>query len=121
MQHTVGMICFHICSYFYGQREYILAWRNEKYWNRKKIITFPEPFKYHGWKLSAEDLDEEAEDLAAEEEEEEVEEEDENEEVSMLALSIYAFNSFILSLNITPEKSDFAPNFVWSSFSLLTE
>ncbi|XP_074676651.1 adenylate kinase 9 [Strix aluco] len=41
-----------------------------------------EPFKYHGWELSAEDLDEEAEDLAAEgeEEEKEVEEENENEE-----------------------------------------
>jgi len=59
---------------------------------QKKILTFSEPFKYHGWELSAEDLDEEAEDLAAEEEDEEVEEEEnEDEEVSMLALSIYAF------------------------------
>uniref|UniRef100_A0A8C0ARV3 Adenylate kinase 9 n=1 Tax=Buteo japonicus TaxID=224669 RepID=A0A8C0ARV3_9AVES len=44
------------------------------------VLVMEKPFKYHGWKLSAEDLDEEAEDLAAEEEEEEVEEENENEE-----------------------------------------
>ncbi|XP_074903127.1 adenylate kinase 9 [Buteo buteo] len=44
------------------------------------VLVMEKPFKYHGWELSAEDLDEEAEDLAAEEEEEEVEEENENEE-----------------------------------------
>ncbi|NXJ94565.1 KAD9 kinase, partial [Corythaixoides concolor] len=39
------------------------------------VQVMEKPFKYHGWELSAEDLDEEAEDLAAEEEgEEEVEE-----------------------------------------------
>uniref|UniRef100_A0A8C3C0F7 Adenylate kinase 9 n=1 Tax=Cairina moschata TaxID=8855 RepID=A0A8C3C0F7_CAIMO len=50
----------------------------------KDELTFSEPFKYHGWELSAEDLDEEAEDLVAEveaEEENEVaEEENEDEE-----------------------------------------
>ncbi|NWW94226.1 KAD9 kinase, partial [Rhynochetos jubatus] len=41
------------------------------------VLVMEKPFKYHGWELSAEDLDEEAEDLAAEEEdEEEVEEEE---------------------------------------------
>ncbi|NWQ87078.1 KAD9 kinase, partial [Burhinus bistriatus] len=41
------------------------------------LLVMEKPFKYHGWELSAEDLDEEAEDLAAEEEdEEEVEEEE---------------------------------------------
>uniref|UniRef100_A0A8C0EWQ7 Adenylate kinase 9 n=1 Tax=Bubo bubo TaxID=30461 RepID=A0A8C0EWQ7_BUBBB len=46
------------------------------------VLVMEKPFKYHGWELSAEDLDEEAEDLAAEgeEEEKEVEEENENEE-----------------------------------------
>ncbi|NWH21326.1 KAD9 kinase, partial [Grus americana] len=40
------------------------------------VLVMEKPFKYHGWELSAEDLDEEAEDLAAEgEDEEEVEEE----------------------------------------------
>lgn len=58
----------------------------------KKKITFSEPFRYNGWELSAEDLEEEAEDLAAEGEEEEIEEEEkEDEEVSLLALSICAF------------------------------
>uniref|UniRef100_A0A8C4TXD1 Adenylate kinase 9 n=1 Tax=Falco tinnunculus TaxID=100819 RepID=A0A8C4TXD1_FALTI len=46
------------------------------------VLAMEKPFKYHGWELSAEDLDEEAEDLAAEEEDEE--EKNENEEVSML-------------------------------------
>lgn len=61
---------------------------------KQKKLTFSEPFKYHAWELSAEDLDDEAEDLSAEgeaEEEEAEEEENEDEEVSMLALSIYAF------------------------------
>ncbi|NXE82380.1 KAD9 kinase, partial [Cochlearius cochlearius] len=41
------------------------------------VLVMEKPFKYHGWELSAEDLDEEAEDLAAEgEDEEEVEEEE---------------------------------------------
>ncbi|KAM6207782.1 adenylate kinase 9 [Sarcoramphus papa] len=45
------------------------------------VLVMEKPFKYHGWELSAEDLDEEAEDLAAEEEDEEVEvEENEDEE-----------------------------------------
>ncbi|NXE09438.1 KAD9 kinase, partial [Lophotis ruficrista] len=35
------------------------------------VLVMEKPFKYHGWELSAEDLDEEAEDLAAEEEDEE--------------------------------------------------
>ncbi|NXC69338.1 KAD9 kinase, partial [Anhinga anhinga] len=41
------------------------------------VLVMEKPFKYHGWELSAEDLDEEAEDLAAEgeDEEEEVDEE----------------------------------------------
>lgn len=59
--------------------------------NRKQETksTFSEPFKYHGWELSNEDLDEEAEDLAAEAEaiEDNEAEEEENEEVRMLALS----------------------------------
>ncbi|XP_037248899.1 adenylate kinase 9 [Falco rusticolus] len=42
------------------------------------VLAMEKPFKYHGWELSAEDLDEEAEDLAAEEEDEE--EKNENEE-----------------------------------------
>lgn len=62
-------------------------------------LTFSEPFKYHGWELSNEDLDEEAEDLAAEAEavEDNEAEEEENEEVRMLALSTLTqliFNSF---------------------------
>ncbi|NXC44701.1 KAD9 kinase, partial [Penelope pileata] len=46
------------------------------------ILVMEEPFKYHCWELSAEDLDEEAEDLAAEAEgdEESEAEEEENEE-----------------------------------------
>ncbi|XP_032861593.2 adenylate kinase 9 isoform X3 [Tyto alba] len=44
------------------------------------VLVMEKPFKYHGWELSAEDMDEEAEDLAAEEEDEEEEEENENEE-----------------------------------------
>ncbi|XP_009675242.2 adenylate kinase 9 [Struthio camelus] len=47
------------------------------------ILVMEKPFKYHGWVLSAEDLDEEAEDLAAEgeaEEENVIEEEEENED-----------------------------------------
>ncbi|NXH72386.1 KAD9 kinase, partial [Hydrobates tethys] len=41
------------------------------------VLVMEKPFKYHGWELSDEDLDEEAEDLAAEgEDEEEVEEEE---------------------------------------------
>uniref|UniRef100_A0A8C2TCB1 Adenylate kinase 9 n=1 Tax=Coturnix japonica TaxID=93934 RepID=A0A8C2TCB1_COTJA len=46
------------------------------------LITFSEPFKYRGWELSNEDLDEEAEDLAAEAEavEDNEAEEEENEE-----------------------------------------
>lgn len=72
---------------------------------KKKILIFSEPFQYYGWELSDEDLEEEAQDLAAEEEnevqeeegeeeeeeEEEGEEEEEEEEVSMPVLSIYAF------------------------------
>nr|XP_013804265.1 PREDICTED: adenylate kinase 9 [Apteryx mantelli mantelli] len=45
------------------------------------VLVMEKLFKYHGWVLSAEDLDEEAEDLAAEgeaEEENEIEEEEEN-------------------------------------------
>ncbi|KAF1515886.1 Adenylate kinase 9, partial [Eudyptes sclateri] len=41
------------------------------------MLVMEKPFKYHGWELSAEDLDEEAEDLAAEEEDEEEEVEEE--------------------------------------------
>ncbi|NWI93915.1 KAD9 kinase, partial [Pitta sordida] len=41
------------------------------------VLVMEKPFKYHGWELSAEDLEEEAEDLAAEEEEEEEVEEEE--------------------------------------------
>ncbi|XP_074006927.1 adenylate kinase 9 [Numenius arquata] len=45
------------------------------------VLVMEKPFKYYGWELSAEDLDEEAEDLAAEaEDEEEGGEEEENEE-----------------------------------------
>ncbi|XP_068273051.1 adenylate kinase 9 [Nyctibius grandis] len=45
------------------------------------VLVMEKPFKYHGWELSTEDLDEEAEDLAAEgEDEEEEAEEDENED-----------------------------------------
>ncbi|XP_031467146.1 adenylate kinase 9 isoform X2 [Phasianus colchicus] len=46
------------------------------------ILVMEEPFKYHGWELSNEDLDEEAEDLAAEAEaiEDNEAEEEENEE-----------------------------------------
>lgn len=64
------------------------------FWHNQMKNIETEPFKYNGWELSAEDLDEEAEDLAAEgeDEEEEVEEEEnEDEEVSMLALSVYGF------------------------------
>ncbi|NXU91058.1 KAD9 kinase, partial [Xiphorhynchus elegans] len=39
------------------------------------VMVMEKPFKYYGWELSAEDLEEEAEDLAAEEENEEDEEE----------------------------------------------
>ncbi|XP_071404991.1 adenylate kinase 9 isoform X3 [Pithys albifrons albifrons] len=39
------------------------------------VLVMEKPFKYYGWELSAEDLEEEAEDLAAEEENEEDEEE----------------------------------------------
>ncbi|NXF35829.1 KAD9 kinase, partial [Nyctibius bracteatus] len=39
------------------------------------VLVMEKPFKYHGWELSTEDLDEEAEDLAAEGEDEEEEEE----------------------------------------------
>ncbi|KAM7117549.1 adenylate kinase 9 [Ciconia maguari] len=42
------------------------------------VLVMEKPFKYHGWELSAEDLDEEAEDLAAEGEDEEEVEEEEN-------------------------------------------
>ncbi|XP_053917119.1 adenylate kinase 9 isoform X2 [Cuculus canorus] len=46
-----------------------------------EIVLFMEkPFKYHGWELSAEDLNEEAEDLAAAGEDEEVEEEENEDE-----------------------------------------
>ncbi|NXG22302.1 KAD9 kinase, partial [Grallaria varia] len=41
------------------------------------VLVMERPFKYYGWELSAEDLEEEAEDLAAEEENEEDEEEEE--------------------------------------------
>ncbi|XP_009957843.1 PREDICTED: adenylate kinase 9, partial [Leptosomus discolor] len=44
------------------------------------VLVMEKPFKYHGWELSAEDLDEEAEDLAAEGEDEEEFEEEENED-----------------------------------------
>uniref|UniRef100_A0A8B9DH83 Adenylate kinase 9 n=1 Tax=Anser cygnoides TaxID=8845 RepID=A0A8B9DH83_ANSCY len=48
------------------------------------VLVMEEPFKYHGWELSAEDLDEEAEDLVAEVEAEEendiAEEQNEDEE-----------------------------------------
>ncbi|XP_030303821.1 adenylate kinase 9 [Calypte anna] len=46
----------------------------------QSVLAMETPFKYYGWELSAEDLDEEAEDLAAEEEEEEDNEEEENED-----------------------------------------
>lgn len=88
------MFCFHICAYFYGQKKNIYSGIARLKILKQKKLTFSEPFKYHGWELSAEDLDEEAEDLSAEgeaEEEEAEEEENEDEEVSMLALSIYAF------------------------------
>ncbi|NXU40333.1 KAD9 kinase, partial [Drymodes brunneopygia] len=39
------------------------------------VLVMEKPFKYYGWELSDEDLEEEAQDLAAEEENEEVEEE----------------------------------------------
>ncbi|NWV03765.1 KAD9 kinase, partial [Ptilonorhynchus violaceus] len=39
------------------------------------VMVMEKPFKYHGWELSGEDLEEEAQDLAAEEENEENEEE----------------------------------------------
>ncbi|NWV42524.1 KAD9 kinase, partial [Grantiella picta] len=41
------------------------------------VLVMEKPFKYHGWELSNEDLEEEAQDLAAEEEIEEEEEEEE--------------------------------------------
>ncbi|NWX58891.1 KAD9 kinase, partial [Promerops cafer] len=41
------------------------------------VLVMEKPFKYYGWELSDEDLEEEAQDLAAEEENEEEEEEDE--------------------------------------------
>ncbi|NXL69680.1 KAD9 kinase, partial [Leptocoma aspasia] len=41
------------------------------------MLVMEKPFKYYGWELSDEDLEEEAQDLAAEEENEEEEEEDE--------------------------------------------
>ncbi|NWR57995.1 KAD9 kinase, partial [Bucorvus abyssinicus] len=41
------------------------------------VQVMEKPFKYHGWELSAEDLDEEAEDLSAEGEDEEEEAEEE--------------------------------------------
>ncbi|NXY41577.1 KAD9 kinase, partial [Ceuthmochares aereus] len=41
------------------------------------VLVMEKPFKYHSWELSAEDLNEEAEDLAAEEEDEEEEVEEE--------------------------------------------
>uniref|UniRef100_H0ZPC4 Adenylate kinase 9 n=1 Tax=Taeniopygia guttata TaxID=59729 RepID=H0ZPC4_TAEGU len=49
----------------------------------KKTLTFSEPFKYYGWELSDEDIEEEAQDLDAEatnEEEEGEEEEEKGEE-----------------------------------------
>ncbi|XP_041873216.1 adenylate kinase 9-like isoform X2 [Corvus kubaryi] len=45
------------------------------------VLVMERPFQYYGWKLSDEDLEEEAQDLAAEGENEEEEEEDEEEEV----------------------------------------
>lgn len=69
---------------------------------KKTDLTFTEPFKYYGWELSDEDLEEEAQDLAAEEENEEEEDEEEGEEeeeegegeeeeeVSRPVLSLYA-------------------------------
>ncbi|XP_069707806.1 adenylate kinase 9 [Phaenicophaeus curvirostris] len=44
------------------------------------MLVMEKPFKYHSWELSAEDLNEEAEDLAAEGEDEEEVEEEENED-----------------------------------------
>ncbi|KAM6280202.1 adenylate kinase 9 [Porphyrio hochstetteri] len=45
------------------------------------VLVMEKPFQYHGWELSAEDIDEEAEDLDADtDDEEEVEEENEDEE-----------------------------------------
>ncbi|NXF95932.1 KAD9 kinase, partial [Eubucco bourcierii] len=41
------------------------------------VLVMEKPFKYHGWELSGEDLEEEEEDLTAEGEDEEVEEENE--------------------------------------------
>ncbi|NXG74879.1 KAD9 kinase, partial [Baryphthengus martii] len=41
------------------------------------VLVMEKPFKYHGWELSDEDFEEEAEDLAAEGEDEEEENEDE--------------------------------------------
>ncbi|NXR09861.1 KAD9 kinase, partial [Semnornis frantzii] len=41
------------------------------------VLVMEKPFKYHGWELSAEDLEEEEEDLIAEGEDEEEENEDE--------------------------------------------
>ncbi|NXA83037.1 KAD9 kinase, partial [Thryothorus ludovicianus] len=41
------------------------------------VLVMEKPFKYYGWELSDEDLEEEAQDLAAEEENEEEEEEEE--------------------------------------------
>ncbi|NXI15846.1 KAD9 kinase, partial [Irena cyanogastra] len=41
------------------------------------VLAMEKPFKYYGWELSDEDLEEEAQDLAAEEENEEEEEEEE--------------------------------------------
>ncbi|NXD80017.1 KAD9 kinase, partial [Halcyon senegalensis] len=40
------------------------------------VLVMEKPFKYHGWELSDEDLDEEAEDLAVEGEDDEVQEEE---------------------------------------------
>lgn len=122
MQDTVGNIFFHVCTYFQGQREYILVQPKDNNKNRIKTLIFSEPFKYYGWELSDEDLGEEEQDLAAEAENEEMEEEgeeeeeeegeegEEEEEVSMpvfIYLCFY-YNSFILSLNISSEKTDFA-------------
>ncbi|XP_058275606.1 adenylate kinase 9 isoform X1 [Hirundo rustica] len=44
------------------------------------VLVMEKPFKYYGWELSDEDLEEEAQDLAAEEENEEEEEKEEGEE-----------------------------------------
>ncbi|NXI74771.1 KAD9 kinase, partial [Anseranas semipalmata] len=44
------------------------------------VLVMEEPFKYHGWEFSAEDLDEEEEDLIAEVEENETEEEENEDE-----------------------------------------